>query len=422
YLGCALSTFSSLYTNPLPHLLLDMSRPKNRKVNKNQGRDQFVGDGPVTVNNNNTPSESVLKILTPLIATNALHNAKARAKRRACLEGTRGGFIERLGKWIEDPGGHSRVFWVKGGAGVGKTAIAQTLCEKYSEGFLAAVFFFSRNDGTRSSMNRFVPTVAYQLARSMDLQPYLADAINTAVLSDPVITGADWEDQFERLICKPCNQVDSELWKTLPRLVVIDGLDECMDIDEPETTNQDRHAWERDGQRRLLSMIQNSVTAPSPLPLRFLIFSRPEHTISNLLHTNSFPDLEQTDMRELRTEADSDIYLYLCQEFARLVKERHDARLDASWPGEKAIQQLTCMSDGHFIYVVTAVKYVMDDDPSSHPQERLNIILHPKPSIYPDLHPLDKLYLQILQPFFDIRKQLLPLLQLVITPPPLRSS
>ncbi|KAL0564195.1 hypothetical protein V5O48_017860, partial [Marasmius crinis-equi] len=365
---------------------------------------------------------SVLEKLTPHVATNALHNAKGRANRDACLEGTRGGFIEELGQWIEDPEGNGQILWVKAGAGVGKTAIAQTLCEKYSptkhsEGLLAAAHFFSRNDGTRNSMTRFVPTIAYQLARSPALRPHLADAVDTAIRSDPGIMGADWGAQFERLICEPCNQVDSELWQTLPRLVIIDGLDECMDIDEPQTTNQRRNAWERDGQKRLLSIIQNSLTTPSPLPLRFLIFSRPEHIISNFFYTTSIPDLVELDMRELRSEADSDIYLYLCHEFSRLVKERSDAGLDVSWPGEEAIQDLTRMSDGHFVYVVTAVKYLMDDNPSSTPQERLDIILRPKTSKYPDLHPLDQLYLQILQPFADVREQLLlPLLQLIMAP------
>ncbi|KAL0572003.1 hypothetical protein V5O48_009958 [Marasmius crinis-equi] len=393
----------------------------NSTQNNNSGLDQYNFNGTFITNVNTSP-ESVLEKLAPYVAANALHNAKGRANRCACLKGTRGGFIEKLGSWVEDPNGKGHVNWVKAGAGVGKTAVAQTLCEKYSrienfKGPLAAAYFFSRNDGTRNSMKQFVPTIAYQLARSPALQPYLANTISTALLSDPGIVDADWEDQFERLIREPCDRVAPELWETLPRLVIIDGLDECMDIVEPQTGNQGQDAWQRDGQRRLLSMIQDSASSPSRLPLRFLIFSRPEHTISNFLHIDLFPDLEQTDMHELRTEADGDIYLYLSQEFARLVKVRRDAHLDASWPGEEAIQKLTRMSDGHFIYVVTAVRYVMDDDPSSHPQERLDIILHPKPSKYPDLIPLDKLYLQILQPFIDIREQLLfPLLQL-ITPP-----
>ncbi|KAL0566117.1 hypothetical protein V5O48_015899 [Marasmius crinis-equi] len=393
-----------------------MPRPKNRTVNKNQGRDQFVGDGPVTVNN--APSESVLDMLTPDVAENALHNAGSRANRHECLEGTRGGFIEKLGNWIENPDENGCVYWVNAGAGVGKTAVAQTLCEKYSGSLLAAAYFFSRSDPSRNSLHSFVPTIAYQLAKSPDLQPHLADTINTTLHSDPCILGADWKDQFKRLIYQPCSQVGLDLWKTLPRLIIIDGLDECMDKHECESQSQARDAWRRDGQTALLKIIQDSMTNPLPLPLRFLIFSRPEHTISNFFRATSIPDIVQLDMRELRTEADSDIYLYLCQEFARLVKERHDAHLDASWPGKTAIKQLTRMSDGHFIYVATAVKYVMDNNPSSPPQERLDILLSPKPSKYPDLNHLDKLYLQILQPFAGIHKQLLlPLLQVIITQP-----
>ncbi|KAL0566630.1 hypothetical protein V5O48_015378 [Marasmius crinis-equi] len=395
-----------------------MAMPASITVDNNRGRDQFVGDGPITIDNNSTPSESILEKLIPHVATNALHDTKARANRRTCHGGTRGGFIEKLGKWIEDPEGDGHVHWVRGRAGLGKTSIAQTLCEKYfstenSEGLLAAAHFFSRNDASRNTMNQFVPTVAYQLAR---LHLHLAEAIDTAIRSDPSIMGADWEEQFERLICEPCNQVDPEVWKTLPRLVVIDGLDECMEIHESQSQSQGRDVWERDGQRRLLSMIQSSVTGPFPLPLRFLIFSRPEHTITNFFGTTSIPALEQLDIRELCSEADSDIYLYLCQEFARLVKERSDGSLDALWPGEEAIQELTRMSAGRFIYVVTAVNYVMDNDPSAHPQERLDIILRSMPSKYPDLDPLDRLYLQILERFAHIREQLLlPLLQLITT-------
>ncbi|KAL0565970.1 hypothetical protein V5O48_016045 [Marasmius crinis-equi] len=392
-----------------------MPRLKNGTVNENRGRDQFVGDGPITVNNN-APSESVLDRLTPHVADNALHNAGSRANRHECLEGTRAGFIEDLGQWIENPEENGRVYWISAGAGVGKTAVAQTLCEKYFGSLLAAAHFFSRNDPSRASLRSFIPTIAYQLAKSPDLQPHLADAMNTVFDSDPRILGADWKDQFERLIYQPCQQVDPELWKTLPRLIIIDGLDECMDIHEFQS--QGRDAWRRDGQVALLKIIQNSMTRSSPLPLRFLIFSRPEHTISNFFRTTLIPDFMQLDMRELRSEADSDIHLYLSQEFARLVKERSDAGLDASWPGKEALQKLTHMSDGHFIYVVTAVKYVMDDDPSAHPQERLDIIVHPHATKYPDLLPLDRLYLQILQPFADIREQLLlPLLQLIISPP-----
>ncbi|KAL0562412.1 hypothetical protein V5O48_019675, partial [Marasmius crinis-equi] len=65
----------------------------------NNGRDQNNNfNGTFNVNNYNTPPESVLEKLTLHIAPNTLHIAKARANQRACLKGTRGGFIEELGE------------------------------------------------------------------------------------------------------------------------------------------------------------------------------------------------------------------------------------------------------------------------------------------------------------------------------------
>ncbi|KAL0567886.1 hypothetical protein V5O48_014106 [Marasmius crinis-equi] len=385
-------------------------------VNRNRGRDQFVGNGgPITVNNN-IPSESGLEKLAAHVSANALHSAKSRANRRECLQGTRGGFIETLGKWIENPEEKGRVKWVCAGAGVGKTAVAQTLCDKYFETRLAASHFFSRNDTSRNGLHSFVPTIAYQLAKSPALEPHLADAIDVAARLHLDIVGADWEDRFKRLITEPCSRINPEAWETLPKLIIIDGLDECMDTHEQQARKEDQDVWKREGQARLLSLIEASTTGPSPLPFRFLIFSRPEHTISNFFRTVTIPEFEQLDMHELRSEADADIELYLRHEFSRFQKLHPDAGLPESWPGEDVIEELVRKSDGHFIYVVTLIRFLMEDDSSlSLPQERLDIVLHPRRSAHPNLTPIDQLYHQILDPLRSIRKQvLLPALQLTL--------
>ncbi|KAL0578659.1 hypothetical protein V5O48_003359 [Marasmius crinis-equi] len=303
-------------------------------MNSNRGRDQFVGNGgPITVNNHNAPSESGLNTLAPHVATNAIHYAKSRANRQPCLKGTRGGLIRKLGRWIERPEENGSLYWVSGGAGVGKTSIAQTLCEKYSETHLAASHFFSRNDASRNSSHSFVPTIARQLAKSPALGPHLADAIDVAARFHPDITSADWDYQFKQLITEPCNRVDAEKWKTLPRLIVIDGLDECLDTQELEAKKIVPNLRKKKEQAKLLSLFTTITTGASPLPLRFLIFSRPEPTISNFFRTVATPEFEQLDMRELRHEADADIELYLRHEFSRFPKEHPDAGLPESWPG-----------------------------------------------------------------------------------------
>ncbi|KAL0574479.1 hypothetical protein V5O48_007475 [Marasmius crinis-equi] len=353
-------------------------------------------------------------------AFSALHDSELRGQRTGVHEGTRESFIEKLGGWIEDPDGKGRVYWIRGGAGVGKSAVAQTICEKYAGSRLAAAHFFSRNVDQRNSMDRFIPTIAYQLAESHGPNSPLTSKINDVLNANPRIMEMSWEEQFKRLICAPCAAIDAELWTDLPRLIVIDGIDECMDRD-PQTNEIDWKPGKREGQRRLLSMIQNATSTQPSFPLHFLIFSRPEHTISTFFRSRPFiPSLEEFDMRELRAQADADIELYLRAEFARFPDSHPDMGLDTSWPGEVAIRKLTLNADGHFIYVVTAVKYVAGDDPILLlPQDRLAVLLRTSETLmYPDLSTLDQLYHHILQPYMGSRKEiLLPILQLIIHSP-----
>ncbi|KAL0564008.1 hypothetical protein V5O48_018047, partial [Marasmius crinis-equi] len=216
-------------------------------ANTNHGSDQYITYGGGTTNVHNTPlgwisacktailsaentiADPGLAKLYASVASKALHVSKGRVGRAGVHEGTREGFLGNLGAWIETPVEGSRLYWVYGGAGAGKSAVAQTLCEKYRHTHLAAAYFYSRNDSTRNTMNSFVPTIAYQLSKSPHLDPHLASAIDSKICSEPGILDCDWEEQFQQLIYEPCTQVQPNLWLSLPRLVIIDGLDECMD-------------------------------------------------------------------------------------------------------------------------------------------------------------------------------------------------
>ncbi|KAF9262647.1 hypothetical protein L218DRAFT_903640, partial [Marasmius fiardii PR-910] len=216
--------------------------------------------------------ESGLAKLSAKVAFSALHDAEARYPQPNVLPGTRKEILQRLCQWIEEPSKENRVYWVNGAAGVGKSAIAQALSEKYIQtGQLAAAFFFSRNDSTRDKLDPFIATIAHQLATSNnDLQALMSPLINHTVFSMPGIWHKNLETQFQILIAEPSAQVDPQYWCQLPRLVIIDGVDECIEVRS---------------QRRLLQMIQ---TSTSTLPLDFLIFSRPEPHISRILSHESF--------------------------------------------------------------------------------------------------------------------------------------
>ncbi|KAF9449067.1 hypothetical protein P691DRAFT_585559 [Macrolepiota fuliginosa MF-IS2] len=120
-----------------------------------------------TVNNNISVINDQTGIDLLLAASNreATHDSSARDYASRCHTGTREQQIEDFVYWTVPSAGADDplpLFWMKGPAGVGKSAIAQTCAEKLKElGKLGASFFFSLNG--RDEATEFIPTIAYQL-------------------------------------------------------------------------------------------------------------------------------------------------------------------------------------------------------------------------------------------------------------------
>ncbi|KAJ7122229.1 hypothetical protein C8R44DRAFT_164164, partial [Mycena epipterygia] len=152
----------------------------------------------------------------------------------------------------EGPG----VMWLYGPAGAGKSAVAQTMAERWATADeLAAAFFFARWRVGGSSGKSLFSTIAYQLAMHIR---QLREPIGLAVEADPAICDKALEEQARTLIANPLKGLDTEADR--PYLVIIDGLDEC-----------DSKAM----QSRIIHTIFQML-ADSNLPLRFLVCSRPE--------------------------------------------------------------------------------------------------------------------------------------------------
>jgi hypothetical protein len=74
--------------------------------------------------------------------------------------------LEDLMEWAKDPH-KSRLYWMNGMAGTGKTTVAYTFCQQLQEkGLLGANFFCSRSLSECSDVRNIIPTIARQLARS----------------------------------------------------------------------------------------------------------------------------------------------------------------------------------------------------------------------------------------------------------------
>ncbi|KIL57462.1 hypothetical protein M378DRAFT_87840, partial [Amanita muscaria Koide BX008] len=313
--------------------------------------------------------------LKEFVSFSALHDSSAQDPERCCHPGTRKNVLLKMRTWMDNLNAPERILWLHGPAGVGKSAIAQTISYSYGRERVGATFFFFRSDPIRNDGNRLFPTLAWQLALSV---PVVNKLIAFSLAEYPDLPRKAIEAQFNQLIAQPFRTISGGE-STAPastRIIIIDGLDECSDVKI---------------QRRILKIIGNAVTNGNT-PLRFIISSRPEAHIEDFFAQFKHPTL-QIDLANV-DGAYRDIKTYLTSEFARIAVEQE---LDPEvWPGQDIIDILVSNSSGQFVYAYTIIKYVGDEYESA--VARLNVILGLKLSAgQSPFSELDALYTEILR-------------------------
>ncbi|KDR72170.1 hypothetical protein GALMADRAFT_20059, partial [Galerina marginata CBS 339.88] len=278
----------------------------------------------------------------------AFHNSRERLEYDPpkCHPETRLAVIQAIIDWIEDGQKTTFIKWLNGAAGAGKSAIAQKIAELCHEsGCLAASFFWSRSASGRNDEERLIASLAYQLCTVIR---QLRGPVEFAVELDPYIFTRSLQSQMESLIIQPLRKVfehnqQLEGQVVNPMAIILDGLDECG---KPEA------------QQYILRLIADSISK-FPIPLCFLIASRPEKAIRDAF--NDQPLLAITDPLVLdeKYDPDDDIRLFLVESFES-VKRTHELRslLPPVWPSDVDIDSLVEKSSGQFIYAATVVKFV----------------------------------------------------------------
>ncbi|KDR74922.1 hypothetical protein GALMADRAFT_70600, partial [Galerina marginata CBS 339.88] len=249
--------------------------------------------------------------------------------------------------WIHGADQETRnalIAWLYGPAGSGKSAIARTIAEICAkEGILVASYFFSRFDSTRNHGRSFVATIAYQVSLAF---PDIRDHIISVVDRDPFIFSRSLDSQMFSLITEPL-QVRSGAGDfgtaTPPRVIIVDGLDECED---------------RDGQAKILDVISKALQHHR-LPFLFLISSRPEPDIRTAFGFGYLNDISTQNPLDDNYLPSKDICLFLHDKFTE-IKNSHPfrAQIPPDWPSDEAMQTLVKKSSGQFIYASTVVKFV----------------------------------------------------------------
>ena len=167
-------------------------------------------------------SSKVFEALRLGSSLNARYNSRNRT-RPPCDPGTRQDVLAVINQWISKPSDHA-VFLLHGIAGSGKSAIAQSAAELFAaEGKLAASFFFNRQEKERCNTERLIKTIAYQLAIFVLT---IKQQILKALWQDRSILDSVFEHKLQKLIVDPLQLLPAS---DSPRVIVIDGLDECED-------------------------------------------------------------------------------------------------------------------------------------------------------------------------------------------------
>ncbi|RXW19295.1 hypothetical protein EST38_g6556 [Candolleomyces aberdarensis] len=324
-----------------------------------------------------------LQYLHKHCATSAIHDSEERYPPPLCHEGTREVVIGRIEGWygFEIPP-EKKIMWVHAPAGYGKTAVAGTVSKKLESredldfNPVGATFFFWRTSPERNSPARLIVTLAYQLAMSI---PELLPRIEAAVKRNPMVLNKALEVQLVKFIIEPFRLLGG-LADMPHRLVIIDGLDECINSDQ-ETRFEKQYAEDQErAQVRVLDLIHTLVS--HHLPLCFLILSRPEPWIKRHMESKSFQAItEALDLYQVGDHL-NDVEKFVRAELARIAEMRESptqpGESDEEWPGEDRVQQLMSRTGGHILYASTVIRHI--DDPYGDPCQRLDELFE-SPSI-----------------------------------------
>jgi tetratricopeptide (TPR) repeat protein len=216
-----------------------------------------------------------------------------------------------IDRWLEKADA-SRIFWIVGDPGTGKTALVSWLCHHRRE--VAAFHLCSHGHKLKSDPRRCVMSIAYQL--STQLSGY-QDSLSRLSLQT-IIRESDARTLFDMLIAQPLS--GSMVNPDRMVLVIIDALD----------------AANEGGKNELASFIAREFLK-TPLWLRLIITSRPDLGV-----VHSLQGLDPYFLNTRSHENQQDLSGYIERELKTLIVDRRALEL--------ATDTIVRRSQGVFLY------------------------------------------------------------------------
>ncbi|EPT00541.1 hypothetical protein FOMPIDRAFT_1016395 [Fomitopsis schrenkii] len=161
----------------------------------------------------------------------------------ACIEGTRMSVLDSIRSWfcgapppqdtesLATRSMSSRLFWLHGVAGCGKSTIAASVCHMLA-GQLAGSFFCKRDQDSRRNGVRLFWAIAFYLAR---VNVTFREQLLKQLREVDTLIDVDLDTQVNRLLIQPLKGVVHNETSD-SALVVIDALDECSNSENVART------------------------------------------------------------------------------------------------------------------------------------------------------------------------------------------
>ncbi|KAF9442036.1 hypothetical protein P691DRAFT_765649 [Macrolepiota fuliginosa MF-IS2] len=323
------------------------------------GAHHFTIYKPTMIDGNNANEGQVMRLLLGNIIVGAEFDSSDH--RPSCHPETRLDKTHNIQSWMYNPIRKYKILWLHGPAGVGKSAILQTIAETASgaaTSILGATLFFSRPN-SRNDLKCVFITIAYRLAVRY---PVYRQYIVRLLTIDPQLVGKSLAEQFKTSIVQPfgIEQLLAEDHDTV--LVLLDGLGECNG---------------EEAQCEIILLIGRFVLQYPTSPLIWLIASRPEPHIQDAFSKGEL----QRAYGEMRVLVDSDqgrrdVEMYLRDKFAD-IRKKYRRSIPSSlqqWPSESDLSTIATRSSGLFIFPSTLIRFI-GDTAYAGPISRLKIVL-----------------------------------------------
>jgi NACHT domain len=281
--------------------------------------------------------------------------------------------LQDITSWI-DGDNPKHVYWLQGWAGTGKSTIARTIAQRYTNPhskWRLATFFFSRGEGDAGHIRKFVGTIATQLAGQW---PAFEKALQGVISDNKEIVRKRQQDQWKALILEPLSKVLDD--PASPHvLLVVDAVDECgINVD----------------MEHIIKLLLDIRGMRSTI-FRIFVTSRPEISIGS-----GFADHPGHVSVVLHNIEDSivnvDLFVFFRHYFTEICQRR---RFRGDWPGNSIILCLVTMSATLFIWAATVCRFIQEGGPRT--KQRLSAVLEGSSHTGGPDQALDQIYLTVLR-------------------------